>query len=116
MEFSKIFRELRLEKNLTQSEIAAKLNMTQTTISSWEKGKREPTMDGLLNIAALYDVSTDYLLGRTDDILALDPYQPPRFSPAQQELIRDISTLDDADATYIRGIIHGYKAARKNKR
>ena len=47
--------------------MADKLNVSQRTIASWEAGDRMPSYDVLIKIADTYMVSTDYLLGRSDE-------------------------------------------------
>lgn len=59
-------KELREELKLLQKELADKLNLTQQTISLYESNKREPDFDILEKIADFFDISVDYLLGRTD--------------------------------------------------
>lgn len=60
------FRELRKEKNLTQFELAHQLNIDQTTISKWELDKALPDTAMLIKLAEFFDVSTDYLLSRSE--------------------------------------------------
>ena len=57
---------LRVEFNLTRTQLAEKLNVSVRLISYWENGKRECDFDMLIKIADLFSVSIDYLLGRTD--------------------------------------------------
>ncbi len=64
--FGKRLKELRLEKGLTQQRLGKIFNLCHQTISSWEKGLREPNLDDLLKIAKFFDVSVDYLLGLED--------------------------------------------------
>lgn len=59
-------KELREEKNISQLELAKKLNLTQQSISLYEKEEREPSIDVLKNIANFFNVSLDYLLGKSD--------------------------------------------------
>lgn len=56
-------KKLRLEKGLSQKELATKLNVSQNAIHNWENGKREPNMGTLWHIAYFFDVSASYLLG-----------------------------------------------------
>ena len=63
MNIGKIIRELRLEKHLTQTELAQKLNTTQDSISLWELGKSLPDIATLVKLSKFFHVSTDYLLG-----------------------------------------------------
>jgi len=59
-------RLLRQMKNWTQEEFGRKLNVSKVTVSSYESGVRTPDAKTLIKIADLFDVSVDYLLGRTD--------------------------------------------------
>lgn len=63
MEFGAILKELRKEKNLTQTELAKFLCTTQDTISLWELRKSYPDVLMLIKIAKFFGVSCDYLLG-----------------------------------------------------
>lgn len=58
--------KLRKENGLTQSALASKLNTTQRRISHIEKGNAEPDLNTLIAIAELFDVSTDYLVGKEE--------------------------------------------------
>lgn len=66
----KIFRnrlkELRESNNITQKELAAALDMTPAAIGLYEQGRRLPDLNILLKIADYFNVSVDYLLGRTE--------------------------------------------------
>lgn len=64
---SKRLRNLREEKNLTQTEVANILGITQQIYSNYELAKFELPIRHLATLAGLYDVSTDYILGRTCD-------------------------------------------------
>ena len=56
----------RKAKGLTQTEVAQAIGLTQNGYSYWENGKAKIDRDQLLKLAALYEVSVDYLLGNTD--------------------------------------------------
>lgn len=60
-------KELRLDQKLTQKELAKKLNTSNSSVCDWEKGRSQPDLQTLVNIATLFDVSTDYLLGLSDE-------------------------------------------------
>lgn len=66
MEFGEFLAKLRREKGCLQKEVAAYLNMTVATISNYEKGVHTPDLNTLAKLADFYDVSTDYLLQRTN--------------------------------------------------
>jgi transcriptional regulator with XRE-family HTH domain len=57
---------LREKHGLTQEELAGKLGITRASLSHYETSRREPDYDTITNIASLFRVSTDYLLGRTN--------------------------------------------------
>lgn len=59
-------KQLREENNLSQLDLANKLNMSQQAISAYEKGAREPDIDTIKKISDFFNVSTDYLLGKSD--------------------------------------------------
>jgi transcriptional regulator with XRE-family HTH domain len=58
-------RQLRLENENTQSELAAYLGVTPKTVSFYELGQRFPPHDIICKLADYFGVSTDYLLGRS---------------------------------------------------
>ena len=65
--FKERLKELRIEKALTQTQLAKELRVNQRTISNWEVGERQPDLDTLEVIAKYFNVSYDYLLGLTDE-------------------------------------------------
>ena len=67
MNIATALKDLRLEANLTQKELAKKLNIGQSTIAQYEKGEREPTVHNLTLYCDFFGVTVDYLLGREDD-------------------------------------------------
>ncbi|PRX29373.1 DNA-binding XRE family transcriptional regulator [Orenia metallireducens] len=64
--FSKRLKELRTQKGIYQKELAEVLGVSRPTITQYEQGKRNPDTDMLNNIADYFEVSVDYLLGRTN--------------------------------------------------
>ena len=64
MEFR--LKQLRKEKNMSQLKLAFYLNMSQNTISLYETGERAADYACLIKFANYFNVSLDYLLGRTD--------------------------------------------------
>lgn len=60
-------RDLREDKDLKQVQVAALLGIQQTVYSRYERGYQTIPVEHLLVLADLYNVSTDYILGRTND-------------------------------------------------
>jgi Predicted transcriptional regulators len=58
--------KLREEKKLTQEELAPKIGITRAALSHYEKNRREPDNDTLRKLADFFDVTTDYLLARSN--------------------------------------------------
>lgn len=106
-----IFRRDRLkdllqEHKVTQQWVAEKLDKTQSLISSWLRGEKNPMIYDVTRIARIFGVSTDYLVGLTDN-----PY-PQDFELAQdpdfQQLFksyREMKKLTEEDKEDIRRIL-----------
>lgn len=58
-------RDLREDRDLRQSDLAAATGIDQRTISNYETGKTSPDSYSIIKLAEFFDVSADYLLGRT---------------------------------------------------
>ena len=67
MEFAFRLKQLRDEKDISQVALAKSIDIGASTVAMWETGERYPTAQYLDKVANFFDVSTDYLLGRTDD-------------------------------------------------
>lgn len=66
MKFAEILREERSQLGLNQVEFAKIFNVTKQTVSNWENGNRTPDTATLSKLADYFEVTVDYLLGRTD--------------------------------------------------
>lgn len=60
-------RELREKYGISQSDVAKRLSLTSSTISSYERGERTPSLLIILKFSYLYNCSVDYLLGKNND-------------------------------------------------
>ena len=63
----KRIRDLREDHDLTQKQIAEKLNCSQQVYSNYELGQRDIPTDVLIKLSQFYKVSTDYILGLSDN-------------------------------------------------
>lgn len=83
-------KQLRKEKNLTLDKLAEILNTTKATLSRYENGLRVPNIEFIRELANVFNVSVDYLLGKTDvrnQEVVSNP-DMPRFTPKEE---RDIA-------------------------
>lgn len=103
------FKKLRNERNLTQSDVAEKLNVTPEAYTQYEKGKRRPNLENFKKLALIFNVSTDYLFElseyRTmDDYLSAIHYY---FSDEEKSLIDLYRQLPEKMKSEVNGIIKG---------
>jgi transcriptional regulator with XRE-family HTH domain len=66
-EFKDRLREERTSQGWSQEELAKRTGVSRTTVTNWESGHRSPELGHVEELSRLFDVSVDYLLGRTDD-------------------------------------------------
>lgn len=71
--FGQRLREIRTENNLTQKDLAKIFKVSESAIGMYERDEREPTFKFANEVADRFNVSTDYLHGRTDKPYLYDP-------------------------------------------
>ncbi len=64
--FSERLKQLRISQNLTLKDLGEHLNSTKATIGNLENCNKKPSLELILLIAEYFDVSLDYLVGRSD--------------------------------------------------
>lgn len=92
--FGERLKLLREHKNMSQSDLAHVLNVVPSTIGMYEQGKREPSFEKMEQLAELFMVSLDYLMGRTDD-------KNRTFSPMTRDLL-DLLHLSNEEIVNMR--------------
>ena len=65
--FTKRLISLRTEQKLRQKDLASNINIALRTYLYYESGEREPTLSTLIDLADFFNVSLDYLVGRSND-------------------------------------------------
>jgi len=85
-----ILKQLRNEKEMTIAKAAETFGVANRTYSSYELEEREPNLSLLIKLADFYNVSTDYLLGRTEikAMAGTSPAEQLDVTAAEQEIIR----------------------------
>lgn len=102
-------RELRSIHRMSQVDLAKAIHVSQQAITKWETGKSEPSSSAINDIANYFNVSSDYLLGRTSSKL------PDKDMSTNQKLIAYSIDPDVSDEER-NDIIEMVKIAMKNRR
>lgn len=100
MDTFEILRNLREDNDLKQTDIANILCITQQTYSNYENAKSEIPLNNLIKLADFYNVSTDFLLGRTtykDNLKSLNSLLLDNITYG--DLLNKISKLDKCNLT-----------------
>ena len=89
-------KTLRLAHSLSQVELGTALSVTKQTVSNWENGYIQPSVDMLVRLADFFHSTTDYLLGRDDaktiDVTDLNDEQVAHIKYIIQDIVGDTKT------------------------
>ena len=107
MRFDSALKHLRLERKMTQAQLADALGLTRSSVSMYELGQREPPFEVLEQMADYFNVDMDFLLGRTDKTTKASP---------PDDLTLMISKLDPTDLAKTVGFVEGLLSADKYKK
>ena len=102
--FGKRLRYLREKKKLSQLELAKKLNIPNQNISNYEREFRHPDFETLKMIAAFFDVTTDYLLGHSDQphLTEEEEFQAFVNDPSLERWYRELPKSKEEDLQKLR--------------
>ena len=106
MDFGKNLKKIRDEKNLSQQEIAKKLNVAQSTIAMWEANQRTPKLGELNRLARVLNITVNRFLGQPKD---------RKVDIVKNEIYINGDKISDLDATDVEGIIDYIDAVKKKK-
>ncbi|MDT2809156.1 helix-turn-helix transcriptional regulator [Enterococcus asini] len=99
-------KELANERKMTIAELERKVDFGQGSISKW--AKQSPSSERLKIVADFFDVSTDYLLDRTDIRKPADSTEDPVEAMLKTVMSSDGKPLTENDRNILRGIIEAY--------
>ncbi|MDR1094046.1 MAG: helix-turn-helix domain-containing protein [Clostridiales bacterium] len=105
-------KEARAALSLTQKQVARQLGVVESCYANWEQGRAEPDTATIAKLSAIFDVSTDYLLGlEHDDGSRLPPagMPAPGFTERERRLLKDFRALNPQEQTQMLAIIRAVK-------
>ena len=106
----KNLKTIRERKNITQVRLSIEVGVSQETISAYENGKAMPSIEILCKIADFFNVSTDYLLGRTFVPNAVKDICLDGLNNGETELITHFRQLSKDNRTKAIGMLIGLKS------
>lgn len=107
--FRIILKKLREENKISQQKLANELKVSQSTVGMWENGKNKPEFDTLIKIADYFNVSVDYLLGKSENKkMPADE----NISELDKKLINLLLDLSPDEIQRVRDFVQGLKANR----
>ncbi len=111
MTFGNILKKIRQDNNMTQDELAKRIDTSRSNIANYENGKNMPSVDILEKIAKLFDCTIDYLLGKSD-IHNPEEIQKVQFANAGG---LDTKGLDEEDLEELQRQINYIKKMKGKK-
>ncbi|AOT68372.1 helix-turn-helix domain-containing protein [Geosporobacter ferrireducens] len=105
---SERLKQLRTENDLLQKDVADKINITTSAYGFYEQGKRTPDAETLQKLADFFNVSVDYLLGRTNEKNSMNIKESPekRYGFATKAYHNlDVGGLSDEDIAKVEEYI-----------
>lgn len=109
--------DLRKEKGDTQNELAKKIGTTNKVVWTYEKGRCEPSIDLLIKLADYFNVSVDYLIGRTDELGIIQNDNANKLNSDDAKLLKYFHGIDEVQQRAIlRTAESFYLEAQQNKK
>lgn len=114
---AKRLKELREERGYLQKFVADKLGIRSNTLSGYENGTRSPDPDMLIALSNLYNVTTDYLLGKSDQPhLNSDEAFESFNDPVLERWHRELPKNDEDDLRRLRKMWELMQESKNNKK
>ena len=88
-------KQLRKNKGITQGELCKKLNISQGTLSTWETGFHEPSLQDLINLSYALNTSVDIIIGKdTKDLVIITRDELKKLREANKEAGKILSSIE----------------------
>lgn len=110
-------KKLRQRENIQQNDFAKKIGVSNVVLSRYESGERKPDYEVLQKIASYFDVSTDYLLGQSDNprMTAEEEFQAFANDPELGRWYRELPESNEEDLQKLRQMWEIIKSDKKRK-
>ena len=111
MKFNDRLQLLRNEKKLSRDDLAKLLGISYSTVSKYESGTREPDFDTLERMANIFSVTTDYLLGRSNDpkLTEEEAFEAFKNDPTLERWYKELPKSKEEDLQRLRKIWEAFK-------
>ena len=103
---------LRKQRKLTQEKVGELLNMSQRSVANWESGDRSPSLSTLIELSEIFNVSLDYLLGKTDNP-EREKQPAAQSSELMGKIIARVLVLSDPALSRLSDFLEGLEAAEE---
>lgn len=101
--FKENLKELRKEHELTQKQLATKINLIEQTYQGYEQGRTEPSIATLIRLADIFECSIDYLVGRATVLDVVNITSD--LSAQQKELLQNFDKLNTEGKARLLGYL-----------
>ncbi len=109
-------KELRENKNLSQSDLASEMHISQSSISEYESGNQQPPLAMLIQLADFFNVNIDYLLGRTNIRVSIENLKQKLTTNSGCVTIDDFIRLTEDEKEAIGNLILSFKKYQASKK
>ncbi len=106
MNITDILKSLRARHNYKQKDVADYLNISKSAYGYYEQGRNEMDIRTIVMLSELYNVSTDYLLGKTE-------IDKPTLSEDEQQLLNMYNSLTENEKSFFKGYLFAKTAKEK---
>ena len=107
-DFGAKIRFLRLQKNMTQLDLAKRLGISKTIMSAYETGVRKPSYDVLMEIVLFFNVSMNWIFGSEDDEIEPQKVDVSTLTQSQQKLV--FGLVDELRQTNMKRNANNYNS------
>ena len=113
--FSKNLKILRTQFELSQKELAQKIELSSNIICEYEKGRSQPNIETLLKLADIFNCSVDYLLGREDDFGIINS-DANEYTSNEKRIIAIYRALTEREKALFDNLVNSFEDSNLNSK